>query len=84
MDNNKVNSWMISTVVLALVGAVVGEFISGGQGLGASIIAAQGMMDTTLMFALFIIITIIGMLFYQLTIIIERRLLRGWQRRNET
>jgi NitT/TauT family transport system permease protein len=42
------------------------------------------MMDTTLMFALFIIITIIGMLFYQLTIIIERRLLRGWQRRNET
>ncbi len=71
-------------VVLALVGAVVGEFISGGQGLGASIIAAQGMMDTTLMFALFIIITIVGMLFYQLTIIIERRLFRGWQRRNDT
>lgn len=71
-------------VVLALVGAVVGEFISGGQGLGASIIAAQGMMDTTLMFALFIIITLLGMLFYQLTIIVERWLLRGWQKGNKT
>ena len=32
-------------IVLALVGAVVGEFIGGDAGLGASIIAAQGMMD---------------------------------------
>ncbi|CCD00555.1 putative ABC transporter, permease protein (plasmid) [Azospirillum baldaniorum] len=47
-------------VVLALVGAVVGEFIGGRQGLGASIIAAQGMMDSTMMFALFIVITVLG------------------------
>ena len=63
-------------VVLALVGAVVGEFIGGRSGLGASIIAAQGMMDSTLMFALFIIITALGMIFYQATILVERRLLR--------
>ena len=63
-------------VVLALVGAVVGEFIGGSSGLGASIIAAQGMMDSTLMFALFIIITALGMIFYQAAILVERRLLR--------
>ncbi len=70
-------------IVLALVGAVVGEFISGGKGLGASIIAAQGMMDSTLMFALFILITLMGMLFYQIVVLAERWLLRGWQKGNE-
>ncbi len=71
-------------IVLALVGAVVGEFIGGDAGLGASIIAAQGMMDSTLMFALFIVITAMGMLFYQLTVLLERVLLRGWLKGNET
>jgi len=63
-------------VVLALVGAVVGEFIGGREGLGAAIIAAQGMMDSTLMFALFIVITFLGMIFYQAAIWSERWLLR--------
>lgn len=65
-------------IVLALVGAVVGEFITGSEGLGASIIAAQGMMDSTLMFALLIIITAMGLLFYHLTLIFERWLLGRW------
>ena len=65
-------------IVLALVGAVVGEFIGGSEGLGASIIAAQGMMDSALMFALFIVITVMGILFYQLTLLCERWLLRSW------
>jgi NitT/TauT family transport system permease protein len=64
------------SVVLALVGAVVGEFLSGQTGLGATIIAAQGMMDSPLMFAVFIIITAIGLIFYQLTTVVERFLLR--------
>jgi NitT/TauT family transport system permease protein len=63
-------------VVLALVGAVVGEFISGQAGLGATIIAAQGMMDSSLMFALFVIITVLGMIFYQATVLVEHWLLR--------
>ena len=67
-------------IVLALVGAVVGEFIGGSAGLGSSIITAQGMMDSTLMFALFIVITALGMLFYQLTILVEHRLLSGWMK----
>jgi len=68
-------------VVLALVGAVVGEFIGGREGLGASIIAAQGMMDSPLMFALFAVITAMGMLFYQGAVWAEHRLLRRYSGR---
>jgi NitT/TauT family transport system permease protein len=64
-------------IVLALVGAVVGEFIAGSEGLGASIIAAQGMMDTTLIFALFILITLMGLVFYQLVASLEHRLIKS-------
>lgn len=63
-------------VVLALVGAVVAEFIAGRAGLGAMIIASQGMMDSPLMFALLIVITILGMLFYQATLFVEQWVLR--------
>ncbi len=62
-------------VVLAIVGAVVGEFIGGSSGLGALIIAAQGMMDTPLMFAVLVIITLLGLALYRVTIAVERRLL---------
>lgn len=64
-------------VVLALVGAVVGEFIGASQGLGAVIIASQGMMDTALMFAALVLIAALGLLLYQATLLLERRLLRS-------
>ncbi|OKL37777.1 ABC transporter permease [Domibacillus mangrovi] len=63
-------------VVLAVVGAVIGEFIGGSEGLGALIIASQGMMDTPLMFASLILLTIIGMVLYQLVNIAEKRWLK--------
>ena len=63
-------------VVLALVGAVVGEFIGGSVGLGALIIAAQGSMDTPLMFAVLTLITILGLLLYHGTVWIQQHLLR--------
>ncbi|MBO9355764.1 ABC transporter permease subunit [Bordetella petrii] len=65
-------------LVLALVGAVVGEFIGASRGLGAVIIAAQGMMDTSLMFAALAAIAAIGLLGYQATLMLERRLLRAY------
>jgi NitT/TauT family transport system permease protein len=69
-------------VVLALVGAVVGEFIGASTGLGAVIIATQGMMDTTLMFAALILIAGIGLLLYQATLLLERFLLRPYTDRS--
>ena len=65
-------------MVLALVGAVVGEFIGASQGLGAVIIATQGMMDTALMFAVLTVIAVIGLLLYQITLAIEKWLLRSY------
>jgi NitT/TauT family transport system permease protein len=67
-------------VVLALVGAVVGEFIGANRGLGALIIAAQGMMDTPLMFAVLVLIAVLGMLVYQATLAIEKWLLLPYTR----
>ena len=65
-------------VVLALVGAVVGEFIGASRGLGALIIAAQGSMDTPLMFAVLILIAALGLLLYRTVVLLERRLLRPY------
>ena len=59
-------------VVLALVGAVVAEFMGASQGLGAVVIAAQGMMDTTLMFAALVLIAVMGLLLYQACLVLER------------
>ena len=65
-------------VVLALVGAVVGEFIGASRGLGALIIAAQGTMDTPLMFAVLLLISLLGLAAYQAILFLERRLLRPY------
>ena len=67
-------------VVLALVGAVVGEFIGASKGLGALVIASQGMMDTPLMFAVLVIIAVLGMLVYEATLSIEKWLLMPYTR----
>jgi NitT/TauT family transport system permease protein len=66
--------------VLALVGAVVGEFIGASKGLGALIIAAQGSMDTPLMFAVLLLITLLGLALYRLTIALEQWLLRPYSK----
>ncbi|MGE8440519.1 MAG: ABC transporter permease [Comamonas testosteroni] len=65
-------------VVLALVGTVVAEFMGASQGLGAVVIAAQGMMDTTLMFAALVLIAAMGLLLYQACLVLERDLLRTY------
>jgi NitT/TauT family transport system permease protein len=64
--------------VLALVGAVVAEFIGASRGLGAVVITAQGMMDTPLMFSALVLIAAMGLLLYQSCLLLERRLLRAY------
>lgn len=65
-------------VVLALVGAVVGEFIGASTGLGALIIAAQGSMDTPLLFAVLVLVSLLGLAAYQGVLLLERALLRPY------
>jgi NitT/TauT family transport system permease protein len=64
-------------VVLAWVGAVVAEFIGASRGLGALIIGAQGSMDTALMFAVLVIITLLGLMSYKVAEFLEQRMLRA-------
>lgn len=66
-------------VVLALVGAVVGEFIGSSQGLGALVIAAQGTMDTPLMFAVLVLVSLLGLALYQFAVRLERRMLKAYE-----
>lgn len=65
---------------LAVIGAVVGEFVGSDRGLGFLINVGRGMYDTALVFvAVFTLITM-AMAIYGMVSLIERRLL-AWQRR---
>jgi NitT/TauT family transport system permease protein len=58
-------------VTLAVVGAVVGEYVGANKGLGALVIVTQGSFDTPLMFAIFVYLTVIGILLYKLMQMLE-------------
>jgi NitT/TauT family transport system permease protein len=65
-------------ITLAVVGAVVGEFIGGDAGLGYVLMSANGSMDTALLFAGLIGLTVVGVVFY-LLIELAERLALPWQ-----
>ncbi|HSJ40845.1 MAG TPA: ABC transporter permease, partial [Xanthobacteraceae bacterium] len=52
------------SITLAVVGAVVGEFVGGEAGLGYMLMVANGSMDTPLLFAGLIALTIQGVVLY--------------------
>jgi NitT/TauT family transport system permease protein len=53
-------SGMKVAIGLALVGAIVGEFVSSQKGLGYVILSAQGMFDTVRVFAAVTILALLG------------------------
>lgn len=57
--------------ILSIVGATVSEYVGANRGLGALIIAAQGTLDTPLMFAVFVLLTVMGLVFYALVTLVE-------------
>jgi NitT/TauT family transport system permease protein len=59
-------------ITLAVVGAVVGEFVGGDAGLGYLLMAANGSMDTPLLFAGLIALTLIGIVLFLLIEVAER------------
>jgi NitT/TauT family transport system permease protein len=60
------------SITLAVVGAVVGEFVGGDAGLGYLLMVANGSMDTQLLFAGIVGLTILGVVLYLLIEIAER------------
>jgi NitT/TauT family transport system permease protein len=59
------------SITLAVVGAVVGEFVGGDSGLGYQLMVANGAMNTPLLFAGILALTILGLVLYGIIEIIE-------------
>jgi len=75
-------SGMKVAIGLALVGAIVGEFVSSQKGLGYVILTAQGMFDTVRVFAAVTILALLGMgLFWVLSV--AERVLIPWHASND-
>ncbi|WP_033280771.1 ABC transporter permease [Streptomyces sp. NRRL F-525] len=66
-------------VTLAVVGAVVGEFAGGDQGLGYVIVASGGNADTPLAFAAMALLSAMSVLLFYVVVLTERALL-PWAR----
>jgi NitT/TauT family transport system permease protein len=60
------------SVTLAVVGAVVGEFVGSNSGLGYVLQKANGTFDLPLMFAALVILSMIGVLLFLVLELIER------------
>lgn len=60
------------SITLAVVGAVVGEFVGGDAGLGYLLMVANGNIDTPLLFAGLVALTIQGVVLFFLVELVER------------
>jgi NitT/TauT family transport system permease protein len=56
---------------LSVVGAIVGEFVGADKGLGYVLLVANGLLDTTLMFASLTVLTLLGLLLFYLLEFLE-------------
>ncbi len=65
------------SITLAIVGAVVGEFVAAGEGLGYVINAANIALDTELMFAAIAVLSVLGVALFMVVALAERILMRG-------
>lgn len=67
---------------LAVIGAVVGEFVGADRGLGFLINRARGQYDTALVFVAILALVVLALSLYGFVTLIESRLL-SWQQRPE-
>ena len=61
---------------LAVIGAIVGEFVSSDKGLGYLVLVANGNLDTRLVFACVLVLTLLGLVFFFLIEALERVFVR--------
>jgi NitT/TauT family transport system permease protein len=54
---------------------VVGEFVGGQGGLGYLLLIANGSLDTALLFAGLVALTVLGVVFFALVVLLERLVL---------
>jgi len=68
---------------LAVVGAVVAEFLGSGEGLGHLVLEANGLLDTSQLFVTNILLGIIGIVFFSLVQLLETLILGDWHHRRQ-
>lgn len=59
-------------VTLAVIGAVIGEFIGANQGLGNLLLVANSQMNASLAWAALIVLSVLGMVLYASVVLAER------------
>lgn len=64
-----------TSVSMATVGAVVAEFLGSDSGLGYLLLRANGDINTRLLFAIIIVLCLMGMVFFMIVEIIERKVI---------
>jgi len=57
---------------LAVIGAIIGEFVASDQGWGYLLIRAQGQLDTTLIFAILILLAVFATVLFYIVEGVER------------
>jgi NitT/TauT family transport system permease protein len=67
-------SGMKVAAILAVAGAIVGEFLGSDKGLGYLMLQVQVTLDTAAMFMAVLLITLIGMVLYGAVLALERML----------
>jgi len=60
------------SVALAVVGAVIAEWVGANRGLGYLLLSANGTLDTELLFAVLLLLTVIGIVMYYAVELAER------------
>ncbi|MER7174496.1 ABC transporter permease [Streptomyces mesophilus] len=71
-------------VTLAVTGAVVGEFVGANEGLGYVILQANGNLDTPMLFAGLLVMSLIGVVLFVIVEIAEKLLLPWHASRRES
>ncbi len=66
-----------TSLTLSIIGAVVGEFILGDQGLGGLLTIARSNFDTPLVFATLFMLMLMASAMYGVARLIEGRVLRS-------
>lgn len=59
-------------IVLATIGAIVGEYLGGSQGLGYMAVATLNAFDVKAMFGVIMLLTVLGLILYFLVVLLRR------------
>ena len=59
-------------IVLATIGAIVGEYLGGSQGLGYMAVATLNAFDVKSMFGVILLLTVLGLFLYFLVVLLRR------------